>query len=44
VDGQYSGANFTLPLLTAQTIWRKNTQTAADHVIVVNGFDLPLGT
>lgn len=43
VDGQWSGPGFTLPLLTAQTIWRKNAQTAADHVIVINGFDLPLG-
>ena len=43
VDSQYGGSNFDLPLVTAQTIWRKHNATTAGQIIIINGFDLPTG-
>jgi hypothetical protein len=40
VDSQYGGSNFDLPLVTAQTIWRKHNATTAGQIII-NGFDMP---
>lgn len=45
VDGQYGGSNFDLPILatTPQTIYRKHNATSGGQIILINGFELPLG-
>lgn len=42
VDSQYGGVNFSLPVITSQTIWRKHNATTAGQIIIINGFELPI--
>lgn len=40
IDSQYAGTNFSLPILTAQTIWRKHNAASGGQIIIINGFRL----
>lgn len=42
VGTQYDGSSFDIPIVEAQTIYRRATSTNAVQIIV-NGFDIPMG-
>ena len=42
IDSEWPGGEWSMPLFTSQTIWRKHQNTSAGYNISVNWFTLPI--
>lgn len=42
IDGFFPGMEWSMPLFTSQTIWRKNQNTSGGYIISVDWFGLPI--